>query len=415
MSKVLVIGAGAAGMMASISASKCGEDVTVLEKNEKAGKKIFITGKGRCNITNACDTADLFSNILSNPKFMYSAIYAYDNNSCMDFFDRHGCKVKVERGGRVFPVSDKSSDVIRTLTDEMKKLKVNVRYNCEVVDVSKGDEQFNVRFHDERGRQSVLSCDKLIIATGGKSYPATGSTGDGYRFARNFGHTVTPLMPALVPFVLKGSDFKEMMGLSLKNIGLKIYCGKKCIFDEFGEMLFTHFGVSGPLILSAGNSVAACIQGKDTSDNIKIVIDLKPALDEQTLDLRIQKDFQKNKNRLLKNSLDALLPKSMISLVIKRSGIDGEREINSITRQERMALAGVIKGLEFEFKGFRGFEEAIITKGGINVKEINPSTMESKLVQGLYFAGEIIDVDAKTGGFNLQIAWSTGYLAGMKE
>lgn len=410
MSNVIVIGAGAAGMMAAITAAQCGDNVTVLEKNEKAGKKLFITGKGRCNITNACDTNDLFANILSNEKFMYSAIYSYDNSFVMDFFDNNGCKTKVERANRVFPVSDKSSDVIRTLTNVMKSEGVKLRLNCQVTSVTKEAEIFKVKFNDERAKNQMLSCDKLIIATGGKSYPQTGSTGDGYKFAKEFGHSVTRLMPALVPFELKGNDFKEVMGLSLKNISLKIKANDKMIYDEFGEMLFTHFGISGPLVLSAGNVVAnSVLKG---CDKIFIYIDLKPALDENTLDERIQKDFEKNKNKQFKNSLDALLPKSLIPVVIKRSGIDEDKEVNSITKNERNNLVKVIKNLGFEFKDFRGFEEAIITKGGINVKEINPSTMESKLVKGLFFAGEILDVDAKTGGFNLQIAWSSGHLAG---
>lgn len=410
MAKVLVIGAGAAGMMASISAAECGNEVIVLEKNEKAGKKLFITGKGRCNITNACDTQDLFANILSNQKFMYSAIYSFDNSLVMDFFVDNGCKIKVERANRVFPESDKSSDVIRTLTDKMKKSGVILKLNCCVEKIDKKDDLFEVKYVNENNKLQSITADKVIIATGGKSYPSTGSTGDGYKFAKSFGHTVTQLMPALVPFELKGNDFKEVMGLSLKNIKLSIKADEKCIYDEFGEMLFTHFGISGPLVLSAGNKVAAALQ--KNKKQIDIYIDLKPALDEQTLDARIKKDFEKNINRQFKNSLDALLPKSLIPVIIRRSEIDSNKEVNSVTKQERMKLVSLIKGLKFEFKGFRGFEEAIITKGGINVKEINPSTMESKLVHGLFFAGEVIDVDAKTGGFNLQVAWSTGHMAG---
>ena len=409
MAKVIIIGAGPAGMMAALSATECGDAVTVIEKNEKAGKKLFITGKGRCNITNACDVSDLFPNILSNRKFMYSAIYSYDNSFVMDFFNNNGCLVKVERGDRVFPVSDKSSDVIRALTKAMADAGVTLLTSCRVIKVDKKD-HFYVQYVDGKNKKHVMEGDKVIIATGGKSYPQTGSTGDGYQFAKAFGHNITKLSPALVPFELKGNDFSEIMGLSLKNVSLKVKTGGKIIFDEFGEMLFTHFGISGPLVLSAANVTAAAVEKK--SGDIKVVIDLKPALSEEVLDARILKDFQMNINKQFKNSLDRLLPKSIIPLIVRRSGIDGDKEVNSVTKEERAALVKAIKELDFEFKGFRGFEEAIITKGGVDVKQINPSTMESKLVEGLYFAGEIIDVDGKTGGFNLQIAWSTGHLAG---
>lgn len=413
MAKVVIAGGGAAGMAAAISAAECGNEVTVIEKNEKLGKKLFITGKGRCNITNACDTQDLFQNILSNSKFLYSAIHGYDNYMVMDFFENNGCPVKTERGNRVFPVSDKSSDVIKTLCNRMRQLGVNIFLNCEVKDIDIKDGHINgLKYVDAKNHYRYIECDKLIIATGGKSYPSTGSTGDGYIFAQKAGHTVTRLYPALVPFELKGDEYKQLQGLSLRNVSLSIFSGSKKVYEDFGEMLFTHFGISGPLVLSAGNSVASYIQ-KNTKDGIYISIDLKPALSKQQLDTRILKDFENNKNKQLKNSLDALLPRTIIPVVITHSGIDDEKMVNSITKEERMALIDAIKELKFEFKNFRDFNEAIITKGGVNVKEINPSTMESKKVSGLFFAGEVMDVDAYTGGFNLQIAWSTGHLAGM--
>lgn len=416
MYKVVIVGGGAAGMMAAISAAQSNDSVILLEQNEKLGKKLFITGKGRCNVTNACDTYDLFYNILTNDKFLYSAIYSFDNNMVVDFFEKNGCKLKVERGNRVFPVSDKSSDVIKTLANTMKNLGVDVRLNCKVTSVGKTDGKVSsVEYEDERMKKACITCDKVIIATGGKSYPSTGSTGDGYRFAKNLGHKVTKLWPALVPFELCGDEFKSVMGLSLRNVSLKIIASGKVIYDEFGEMLFTHFGISGPLVLSAGNSVARILQKSQEGKDIVISIDLKPALNETQLDTRLLKDFEENRNKQLRNAFDALLPKSLIPLFISRTGIDGERMVNSIRKEERQKIISLLKGLEFGFKGFRDFNEAIVTKGGVNVKEINPSTMESKLVKGLFFAGEVLDVDACTGGYNLQIAWSTGHLAGSHE
>ena len=417
MNKVVIIGGGAAGMMAAISAAESGENVTLLEKNEKLGKKVYITGKGRCNITNACDTSELFNSIFSNKKFMYSAIYSYDNNAVIEFFNENGCPVKIERGNRVFPVSDKSSDVIKTLDLKMKKLNVDVRLNCEVKDIKKENNEFVIKYCDERNFDKNIKGDKVIIATGGKSYASTGSTGDGYVFAKSFGHSIKEISPALVPFELKGDDYRQMQGLALKNINfiVKDGCSNTTIYKEFGEMLFTHFGISGPVILSSGNAVSTFIQKakkKNKDYNIIISLDLKPALDMETLDARLLRDFKEKLNKQLKNSLDALLPKSIIPVVIKKSGISEEKMVNSITKSERLTLINTIKNLEFEFSRFRDFNEAIITKGGVDVKEINPSTMESKLVPGLYFAGEVLDVDAATGGYNLQIAWSSGYVAG---
>jgi len=406
MSKVVVIGAGAAGMMAAIIAKRNKNEVLLFEKNEKAGKKIYITGKGRCNLTNACDTEDLFNNIMTNKNFCYSAFYTFTNFDTIDFFEKLGCKTKTERGGRVFPLSDKSSDVISALTRELNRLGVDIHYNTEVKDIICEDGHVKVVKLDKK----EVKADKVIVATGGISYSSTGSTGDGYKFAKKIGHTVTKLTPSLVPFNIAGDECQSMQGLSLKNVELVLYKGdktkkKNVLYKDFGEMLFTHFGVSGPLVLSASCHV------KDTKD-LKISIDLKPALTMDQLDKRILRDFNKNPNKAFKNSLDELLPKKMISVITKRSGIDLEKKINEITKEERKNLEYIIKNLEFDVTSLRGYNEAIITKGGVSVKEIDPSTMESKLVKGLYFAGEVLDIDAYTGGYNLQVAWSTGYQAG---
>lgn len=417
--KVIVIGAGAAGMMAAISAAYEGNEVVIYEHNEKPGKKIYITGKGRCNITNACDTEDLFSKIMTNNKFMYSAIYTFDNNSVIEFFNRLGCTTKVERGDRVFPVSDKSSDVISALQKEMKKLNIKIYYNAKVIDVIYNEKGFeSIKVKETSGKQYRVIGDKLIIATGGLSYPSTGSTGDGFNFAKKLGHTVTPLKPSLVPFNLKGSEYRELQGLSLKNVELKIELNGKKVCKEFGELLFTHFGLSGPLVLSSCPLLINALDKEDkkkrTTDKVvSISIDLKPALSNEQLDARILRDFEKNVNKNFGNALDELLPKKLIPIIIRRSKIEADRKVSFITKEERLELVRIIKKLDYEFLSFRGYSEAIITKGGVNVKEINPSTMESKIVKGIYFAGEIIDVDALTGGYNLQIAWSTGYLAGL--
>ncbi|MBE5935679.1 MAG: NAD(P)/FAD-dependent oxidoreductase [Lachnospiraceae bacterium] len=414
--KVLIVGAGAAGMMASISAAQEGHSVYLFEKNEKPGKKIYITGKGRCNITNDCDVEDLFSNIVTNSKFMYSSIYGFTNKDVIDMFNRLGCKTKVERGQRVFPVSDKSSDVISALQREMKRLKVNIEYNTCVKDVIIKDDVFKAIKVQHNNKFKVVDGDKLIIATGGLSYPSTGSTGDGYEFAKKIGHTIETLSPSLVPFNLKGEEHTLLQGLSLKNIEVSVENNAKILHKDFGEMLFTHFGISGPVILSACPVVLKHIQkfkkkNKEIGD-IYINIDLKPALTVEQLDDRLLRDFSKMSNKDFKNSLDELLPKKLIPVIIERSGIDPNKKVSFITKEERKNLVNIIKKLRYTFAGFRGYAEAIITKGGIKVKEINPSTMESKLVKGVYFAGEVIDVDALTGGYNLQVAWSTGYLAG---
>ena len=414
--KVLIVGAGAAGMMAAISAAEEGHEVYVYEKNEKPGKKIYITGKGRCNITNDCDVEDLFSNIVTNSKFMYSSIYGFTNKDVISMFNRLGCKTKVERGNRVFPVSDKSSDVISALQREMRRLKVNVEYNTSVLEVITKDNAFSgikIKFNN---KTSVVSGDAIIIATGGLSYPSTGSTGDGYEFAKRLGHSIEKLSPSLVPFNLKGDEYTRLQGLALKNINVTIKNGKKDIYNEFGEMLFTHFGISGPVILSGSPSLVKYIEKFKKKEkevgSIYIDIDLKPALTKEQLDDRLLRDFSKMSNKDFKNSLDELLPKKLIPIIIERSKIDPNKKVSFITKGERYELIEVIKGLRYEFASFRGYAEAIITKGGVKVKEINPSTMESKFIENVYFAGEVLDVDALTGGYNLQVAWSTGYLAG---
>lgn len=406
---VIVIGGGAAGMMAAYKAAEDGCQVTLLEKNEKLGKKIFITGKGRCNVTNACETEDLFQSIVTNPKFLYSSIYTFTNSQVMDFFRDYGCPLKIERGNRVFPVSDKSSDVIKALERALRQKGVRILLNscCERLLVQDGICD-GVILADGK----TLPADAVIVATGGCSYSSTGSTGDGYRFGEKTGHRLIEPKPSLVPLVTKSSEPKEMMGLSLKNVEVSFYIKErpgKILYREFGEMLFTHFGLSGPLILSA-SSYLQNVWGKG---RVICSIDLKPALSDVQLNERILRDFNETKNCYFKNSLDKLLPKKMIPVIIQRTEIEPERPVNSITRTERESLTHLIKNFELECSRTRDFEEAIITHGGISVADINPSTMESKIVENLYFAGEVLDLDAVTGGYNLQIAWSTGYLAGM--
>lgn len=404
MERMIVIGGGAAGMLAAIIAARNGKQVTLLEKNEKLGKKLFITGKGRCNLTNACDMEDLFRNIVTNHKFLYSSLYGFDNQTTMDFFEGLGLHLKTERGNRVFPESDHSSDVLRVLEQELRKQKVQVKLRTEVKEIFVCDSVIQgVVLSDG----SKLNGDKVIVATGGLSYPSTGSTGDGYRFAKTAGHTIQPCSPSLVPMETEETWCKEIMGLTLKNVSVTLNCGKKKIYEGFGEMLFTHFGVSGPLILSA-----SAYTGKYLNESLVLKIDLKPALSESQLDERLQRDFFRYQNRQLQNAMDDLLPKKLIPIVIACSQISPDKKVNIITREERLQLVQTLKGLPLHISGFRDYKEAIITRGGVNVREINPQTMESKLVKGLYFAGEVLDVDALTGGFNLQIAWSTGYAAG---
>ena len=424
MSNVIVIGAGAAGMMAAIAAAQNGNQVTVLEKNEKAGKKIYITGKGRCNITNACDVEELFNNVVTNKKFLYSAFYGFSNDDVVAMLKEAGLETKVERGDRVFPVSDRAGDVISALVRIMKRHGVKIEYDTTVTeliishsDEVDGDMESKTGKKKAQGIISGVKCssgkiykaDAVIVATGGVSYPTTGSTGDGYEFARKAGHNVTALSPALVPFNVAEEDIKELQGLALKNSGVTIYDGKKKLYEDFGELLFTHFGVSGPTVLSASSYVAKKIK----EHPLKLVIDLKPGLDTEQLDARVLRDFDEFTNKNFNNALDKLLPKSLIPVAIRRSGIDEYKKVHEISREERQRLVNTIKNLEFTLTGLRGYNEAIITQGGVSIKEIDPSTMESKLVKGLYFAGEVLDLDAVTGGFNLQIAWSTGHLAGV--
>lgn len=404
MSKVLIIGGGAAGMMASVMAARAGHDVEVFEKNEKCGKKVYITGKGRCNLTNAGDIEDVFGAIVTNKKFMYSAIYGFDNMQTMEFFRELGLDIKVERGNRVFPQSDKSSDVIRVLVAEMNRLSVGIHYKTTVEDIITKDGAFSGIVTADKKK---FYGDALIIATGGLSYPVTGSTGDGYTFAKKIGHTVTDTSPALVPFNAKEEWVKDLQGLSLKNAGVTIRNHKKELYSDFGELLFTHFGVSGPTIISASSMLTKQIR----EENLILSIDLKPALSYEQLDERILRDFDAVKNKQFKNALDELLPKKLIPVIIDLSGIDENKKVNEVTKQERAGLVKLLKGLEITLLSLRGYNEAIITQGGVAVKEINPSTMESKYCKNAYFAGEVLDVDALTGGFNLQVAWSSACLA----
>ncbi|MBE5900652.1 MAG: NAD(P)/FAD-dependent oxidoreductase [Lachnospiraceae bacterium] len=409
MKNVIVIGGGAAGMMAALAAAKNGHQVTLVEKNEKLGKKIYITGKGRCNVTNDCDTEDFFKQVLRNPKFLYSAVYTYDTYRVQQFFEEHGCPLKVERGGRVFPVSDHSSDIIRTLEKELRNTGVKISLFTKVTEILTQDNRISsVKVIKDR-REDLLPADAVVLCTGGCSYPSTGSTGDGYKFAEAFGHEIKTPTPSLVPFITKESFVKDLMGLSLKNVEATICDSKgKKLYSDFGEMLFTHFGVSGPLMLSA----SAKVNDQIGKENLYLTIDLKPALSKEQLDKRILRDFEENPNRQFKNAVTGLFPGKLTPVMIALSGIDPERKVNEITRAMREEFCNLIKAMPLTLTGVRGFEEAIVTRGGISVKQINPSTMESKLISGLYFAGEVLDLDAYTGGYNLQIAWSTGYLAG---
>ena len=410
MSHVIVVGGGAAGMFAAIAAAKNGHQVTLYEKNEKLGKKIFITGKGRCNITNAADMEELFDAVVTNSKFLYSSFYGYTNQNVIDFFEDAGVPVKIERGNRVFPISDHSSDVIRALEREMKKVGVKVCLNTEVKSVEAEKDKFNKVVLKDTTTQTADAC---IVATGGLSYRSTGSTGDGFRFAENVGHKVTQCFPSLVPMETKEPWICDLQGLSLRNVEAKILDGKKELYKDFGEMLFTHFGVSGPLIISASSYVGKKFMDKNgQKKELTLEIDLKPALTEEQLDQRVLRDFEENHNRQFKNAITKLFPTKLIPVMLELGGIDPEKKVNSIEKEERKQFVHLIKHFRMTLTGLRDYPEAIITKGGVNVKEIDPGTMESKLVKGLYFAGEVLDLDALTGGFNLQIAWSTGYAAG---
>ena len=402
--KVIVVGGGAAGMMAAFWAAKEGDDVILLEQNEKLGKKLFITGKGRCNVTNACGIEELLDHVVTNKEFLYSGFYSFSNEMVIELLEKLGCSMKIERGNRVFPLSDHSSDVIRALEQGLRQNGVEIRLNTKVKNILKDNGcAAGVRL----AGGDTVKADKVIVATGGMSYPSTGSTGDGYRFARENGHHITELVPALVPLQTAGDICSRLQGLSLRNIKAVLTADGKKVYDEFGEMLFTHFGVSGPVILSASSHLKQ-YRGK----KLELHIDWKPALSDEQLDHRILRDFQKVMNKEFKNSLDHLLPKKAIPVMIELSGIPGHKKVNEITKEERRRLLSLMKDFTLTVTGARGFKEAIITQGGIDVKEIDPGTMESKKIKGLYFAGEVLDLDAVTGGFNLQIAWSTGYLAG---
>ena len=406
MSNVIVVGGGAAGMMAAVFAARNGQNVQLLEKNEKLGKKLFITGKGRCNITNAADIEDLFTAVISNPKFLYSGFYSFTNQQVIDFFEELGVKTKIERGERVFPVSDHSSDVIAAFSRELKLLGVSVSLHTEVRELlCEQDKVCGVLLTNGK----KMKADAVIVATGGISYPSTGSTGDGYRFARETGHRVTELLPSLVPMEVRQWYAKELQGLSLRNIEIRITDGKKKLYEEFGEMLFTHYGVTGPVILSASSVVGKTLR----KNELTLHIDLKPALSEEQLDKRILREFDANHNKQYKNSIDSLFPAKLKPVMIELSEIEPEKKVNEITKEERQRLVHLIKDFTMTLTGLRSYNEAIITKGGVSVKEIDPGTMESKKMKGLYFAGEVLDLDAVTGGYNLQIAWSTGYLAGI--
>jgi len=408
---VIVVGGGAAGMIAAIFAARNGARVTLFEKNEKLGRKLYITGKGRCNLTNSCDMEGLFDNVMSNPSFLYSAFYGFSNADAISFFEKIGMKTKVERGNRVFPLSDRSSSVIEALASELKACRVRVCLDSAVDDVHVENGRFKGVMAGDRHTEG----DACIIATGGISYPGTGSDGDGHRFARQVGHGVTRLYPSLTGIRVKEEFVRELEGLSLRNVRLSVSVedgGKLSLkppYDEMGEMLFTHDGISGPLVLSASSHIPAIMGG----GRVIISIDLKPALTEDVLDKRILRDFGEMQNKYFKNSLNQLLPQKMIHVIIKRCQIDGDTKVNVVTREERRKLVRLLKHFTLEFDSLCGYDEAVVTKGGIDVKEVNPSTMESKIVKGLYFAGEVLDVDALTGGFNLQIAWSTGRLAGV--
>ncbi|MCI8836196.1 MAG: NAD(P)/FAD-dependent oxidoreductase [Ruminococcus sp.] len=405
MSKVIVVGGGATGMMAAIAAAQNGHQVELLEKNEKLGKKLFITGKGRCNLTNAGDMDTLFASVVENPRFLYSAFYGFSNEQTMAFFEERGLKLKTERGDRVFPYSDHSSDVIRVLSGELERLGVSVLLHSEVKEVCAKDGRF-LEVLLQNGR--AIPGDACIVATGGRSYPSTGSTGDGYRFARTLGHPVTECIPSLVPLEVKEWYAKELQGLSLRNVNVCVLDGKKKLYEEFGEMLFTHFGVSGPVILSASSIIGKSLRKKE----LTLKIDLKPALSAEQMDQRILREFEKNRNKQFKNAAESLFPAKLRPVMLELSQIPPEKKVHEISRAERRHFAGLIKDFRMTLTGLRGFSEAIITKGGVSVKAVDPKTMESRRVKGLYFAGEILDLDALTGGFNLQIAWSTGYMAG---
>lgn len=412
MSRFLIVGGGAAGMLASIYGAMQGMEVHVFEQNEKLGKKLFITGKGRCNFTNACATEELFEAFVTNPRFLYSSVYGFTNYEVIDFFENLGVKTKMERGGRMFPMSDHSSDIILAMERRMKDLGVKIHLRSKVKRLvidekeTEGEDACCLK-GVELANGSVIQGDKILIATGGVSYPTTGATGDGYRMAKEAGHTVTELLPSLVPMVTAEDYIPRMQGLSLKNVTLSIYDGKKCVFEEFGEMMFTHFGITGPLVLSASGKVGKLLKKKYLTARI----DLKPALSNEQLDARLLREFEAAKNKQFKNVVDGMFPAKLLPVILEVGGVSPQKKVHEITKEERAVFIEKVKAFPMTVTGLRGFQEAIITKGGVQVKEIDPKTMESKKVPGLYFAGEVLDLDALTGGYNLQIAWSTAHAA----
>lgn len=410
MSKVVVIGGGAAGMMAAVSAAKNGHSVTLLEKNEKLGKKVYITGKGRCNLTNNCDVEELLQAVCVNRKFLYSAFYGFTSQDTIAFFENAGMKTKTERGNRVFPVSEHSSDVISALSRTLRQEGVKILLNTEAAEIlcSNQEEKKGVAGVKLTDGSKILA-DAVVVATGGISYKTTGSTGDGYRFAKEAGHSIAELSPSLVPIETADGWAEKLQGLSLRNVEVTVLDGKKELYREFGEMMFTHYGVTGPLILTASCS----IQKKLKAHPLQLSINLKPALTEEQLDARVLREFEAAKNKQLKNVLGTLYPAKLIPVMIERSGISGEKPVHEITREERKQLVDLTRHFTLTLLRLRDYNEAIITRGGVSVKEVNPATMESKLVKGLYFAGEVLDLDAVTGGYNLQIAWATGHAAGV--
>lgn len=400
--KIGIIGAGPAGILAAGVAAARGKEVYLIDKNKKIGKKLYITGKGRCNVTNSSPVEDFLDYIVTNKNFLYSSLYSFTNENLIELLDKYGVETKVERGNRVFPASDKSSDIIKALNKYIDENNVNILLNTNITKITNNNGKFQLTTHNK-----TLEFDKVIIATGGVSYPLTGSTGDGFKFCEKLGHEVIDLKGALVPIALEESFIKDLQGLSLKNVNLKTFDGKKEIYNQFGEMIFTHYGISGPIVLTSSSYI-----NKYKTKNLRFEIDFKPALEKEQLDERLIKDFEKYNNKNFKNALNDLLPQKIIPIIINKSNIDGEKVVHQIRKEERSELVNIIKGFNLTFKSLRPIEEAIITSGGIDVRQINPSTMESLIVENLFFAGEIIDVDALTGGFNLQIAFSTGFLAG---
>ncbi|HJC31224.1 MAG TPA: NAD(P)/FAD-dependent oxidoreductase [Candidatus Anaerobutyricum faecale] len=417
MRKVIIIGGGAAGMMAAISASKEGKKVLLLEKNEKLGKKLFITGKGRCNITSACDPDEFLNHVATNSRFLYSSFSRFNNHDVVRLLNDAGLKTKVERGQRVFPQSDHSSDVIGTLKRLCDRNHVEILYHAKVEKILLHDHEgvsgeknrsfSGVQLSDGR----VIQGDSLIIATGGCSYTSTGSDGDGYRLARELGHSIRPVYPSLVPFIMKETWCRDLMGLTLKNISIRVKNGKKVIYEGFGEFLFTHFGVSGPLVLTASTCLGKYQKALEAGQ-LTLLLDLKPSLTMEQLEKRYLREFDTYRNKNISNVIERMLPRKMVPVFLREAGVPEDKKVRDITKKERRRMEELMKGMEMHITGVRGFEEAIVTRGGVNVKEVSPTTMESKLVDHVFFAGEILDVDAVTGGFNLQIAWSTGYTAG---